>query len=69
MVKYKIIYDGEERDEVFETEELAEEYALYLRSCAGVGAEIMHMSNPGDYNEDSFENPEYEIEEFDDENN
>ena len=30
MAKYKIIFDGEEQDEVFRTEEDAEEYALYL---------------------------------------
>lgn len=68
MAKYKIIFDGEEEDEVFETEEEAEEYALYLCSCTRVGAETRHMSNPGDYeyDEDSFVDPEYEIEEIDD---
>ncbi len=67
MEKYKIIFDGEEQDEVFDTEEAAEEYALYLCSCTREGAEILHMSNPGDYDydEDSFENPDYEIVEFD----
>lgn len=69
MAKYKIIFDGEEQDEVFNTEEAAEEYALYLCSCTREGAEILHMSNPGDYDydEDSFEDPEYEIVELDDE--
>ena len=64
MAKYKIIFDCEEQDEVFSTEEAAEEYALYLCSCTREGAEILHMSNPGDYDydEDSFEDPEYEIE-------
>ena len=68
MAKYKIIFDGEEQDEVFRTEEAAEDYALYLCSCSRDGAEILHMSNPGgyDYDEDSFENPEYEIVEIDD---
>ncbi|MFR5648781.1 MAG: hypothetical protein ACLUDM_02835 [[Eubacterium] siraeum] len=67
MEKYKIIFDGEEQDEVFDTEEAAEEYALYLCSCTREGAEILHMSNPGDYDydEDSFEDPDYEIVEFD----
>lgn len=67
MTKYKIVFDGEEQDEVFDTEEAAEEYALYLCSCTREGAEILHMSNPGDYDydEDSFEDPDYEIVEFD----
>ena len=69
MAKYKIIFDGEEQDEVFSTEEDAEEYALYLCSCTREGAEILHMSTPGDYayDEDTFEDPEYEIVELDDE--
>ena len=46
MPRYKIIMqypDGvnEEQDEVFETEESAEEYANYLVSCSQVGAEIL----------------------------
>lgn len=67
MIKYKIIFDGEEEDEVFDSEEAAEEYALYLGSCCRTGAEILHMSNPGDYDydEDSFEYPDYEIIEVD----
>lgn len=63
MSKYKIIFDGEEEDDVFDDEESAEEYALYLCSCARTGAEILHMSNPGDYeyDEDDFEDSDYEI--------
>ena len=63
MEKYKIIFDGEEQDEIFATEEEAEEYALYLRSCSREGAEILHMSNPGDYeyDDENFDYPEYEI--------
>ncbi len=63
MAKYKIIFDGEEQDEVFDTEAAAEDYALYLCSCTEVGAETLHLSNPGDYDydEDAFESPEYEI--------
>ena len=62
---YKIImyFDGEgdEQDEVFNTEEEAEEYAVYLVGCSRTGAEILNMSNPGDYpyDEDTFEEPEY----------
>lgn len=61
--KFKIIFDGEEQDEEFDSEEEAEEYALYLRSCTRTGAETLHWSNPGDYeyNADTFEDPEYEI--------
>lgn len=68
MATFKIIFDDEEQDEVFSTEEDAEEYALYLCSCTRQGAEILHMSNPGDYDydEDTFEDPEYEIIEIDD---
>ena len=33
MARFKIIFDGEEQDEVFSTEEEAEDYALYLCSC------------------------------------
>jgi len=63
VAKYKVIFDGEEEDEIFNSEEEAEEYALYLCSCTNSGAEILHMSNPGDYDydEDSFEDPDYEI--------
>ncbi len=68
MSKFKIIFDGEEEDDIFDTEEAAEEYASYLCSCSREGAEILHMSNPGDhdYNEDDFEDPDYEIVEVDD---
>ena len=53
---------------MFTSESAAEEYALYLRSCSRTGAEILHMSNPGDYDydEDTFEPPDYEIVEDDD---
>ena len=67
MSKFKIIFDGEEEDDIFDTEEAAEEYADYLVSCTREGAEILHMSNPGDYDydEDDFDDPEYEIVEID----
>ena len=68
MAKYKIIVDGEEWDDVFDTEEEAEEHAAYLRSCAQSGAEILHWSNPGDYeyDEDTYEDIDCEIVEIDD---
>ena len=67
MTKYKVLFDGEMQDEVFDSYEAAEEYALYLCSCSRTGAEILNLSNPGDYpyDEDSFEDPEYEIIEVD----
>lgn len=68
MSIFKIIFNDEEQDEVFNTEEEAEEYALYLNSCSREGSEILHMSNPGDYDydEDTYEDPEYEVVEVDD---
>ncbi len=53
----------DEQDEIFDTEEEAEDYALYLKGCAQVGAEILHMSNPGDYPSDEAEEFSYRIEE------
>ena len=63
MPKFRIIFEGELQDEVFDTEEDAEEYALYLCSCSREGAEILNMSNPGDYDydENNWESPDYEI--------
>lgn len=71
IYKYRLIFpDGEvdECDEVFETEDEAREEALYSISCSRQGAEILHMSNPGDYeyDEDEYEDPTYEIIEIDD---
>ena len=71
MPRYKIIIqypDGvnEEQHEVFEPEENAEEYANYLVSCSQVGAEILNLSNPGDYPLDDYEDPDFEIIEIED---
>lgn len=68
MNKYKIIFENEEQDEIFDSEEEAEDYALYLISCTKQGAEILNMSNPGDYefDEENWEDPTYEIIEFED---
>ena len=65
MAKYKVIFNDEEQDEVFNSESAAEDYALYLVSCSKEGAEILHMSNPGDYDEDDYDD-DYEIVEVDD---
>lgn len=66
MKKYKIIFECEEEDEVFDSYDEAEEYALYLVSCYHTGGEILEMSNPGDYPYDPDDEPEYEIFEIDD---
>jgi hypothetical protein len=68
MSKYKIIFDGEEQDDLYDSEEDAEEYAAYLQSCSELGAEILNLSNPGDYDydEDDYEYPDYEIIEVED---
>ena len=67
MPKYQVLFDGELEDEVFNTQEDADEYGLYLQSCSREGAEILHLSNPGDYDydEDTFEAPDYEVVEVD----
>ena len=64
MSKYQVLFAGELDDEIFDREEDAEEHALYLSSCTKLGAEILHMSNPGDYDEDDYDD-EYEIIEID----
>ena len=66
MPKYKIVMkysDGtsEEEDDIFDSEEAAEEYALYLVGCCRDGAETLNLSNPGDYPIDEYEAPDYEI--------
>ena len=65
--KYKVVLDGEVQDEVFDTYEAADEYGGYLCGCAYVGAETLHMSNPGDYDfdPDDWESPDYEVIEAD----
>lgn len=61
MANYKIVFEGDEQDEVFSTYEDAEQYALYLISCYHTGGEILEMSNPGDYTYDPADAPKYEI--------
>ncbi len=53
--------------EFFDSEEEAEEAAIYAISCAKQGAEIFHMSNPGDYpyDESDYDDVEYSIVETD----
>lgn len=61
MSKYKIIFEGEELDEAFDTYEEADDYALYMVSCYHEGGEILELSNPGDYPYDPDDEPDYEI--------
>ncbi len=58
---FRVKINGYYEDEEFSTEEAAEEYARYLCACAREGAEILHLSNPGDYDADDYDEPEYEI--------
>ena len=60
MAKYRILFGNEYEDEIFDNEEDAEEYATYLSGCAKLGAEILHMSNPGDYDEDDYDD-DYQV--------
>ena len=64
MVQYAILWDTGDFDEMtFDTAEDAEDYALEACSAEREGAEILHMSNPGDYeyDEDTFEATGYRI--------
>ncbi len=63
--KFKLKFGGEMEDDIFDSYEKAEEYAGYLRGCESVGAEMLELSNPGDYPMDLFEASEYEIIEID----
>ncbi len=67
MANYKVVFEGEEDNEVFATYEGAKQHALYLVSCYHTGGEILEMSNPGDYPYDPYDEPEYEIIETDEE--
>ena len=70
MAKYKYVItfdDGEEMDsyemdeELFDSEEEAYDAAEYAVSCTNLGAEIDHMSNPGDYPDEDCGGTDIEI--------
>ena len=69
MSLFKVIMkyaDGEEEvDEVFETEEEADEYGSDCVSNYYEGGRILEMSNPGDYPFDEDEEVDYEVIEID----
>ncbi len=66
MPKYRVVFENEPDDELYDTEEEAEEAALEMCSNSRTGAEILHLSNPGDYDYDEDEEYEWYIEEVDD---
>ncbi len=55
MAKYKIVFGDECQNSLFDTEEEAEEYALYLAACMRAGAEILYRSKMGDRNKEDLE--------------
>ena len=65
MAKYKIFWpeSDEYEDEEFDSYDEAEEMAVYYSGCARLGAEMLNLSNPGDYpyDADDFDEPDYEI--------
>jgi len=52
----------DEQDEIFDSRQAAKDYGLYLVGCADVGAEILNMSNPGDYPLEEAEKLTFRIE-------
>ncbi|MBB4666436.1 hypothetical protein BKA24_001145 [Microbacterium marinum] len=64
---FKVVWDdGDEDDEVFETEQEAEAHAANEIDNYHAGAEVLHLSNPGDYDEDDpDDDPGYEVVEVD----
>lgn len=70
MTKYQVKYiysNGEEEfeDELFDTEEEAQEAGEYGCSCYHQGNEILNMSNPGDYPLSDDDDVDFEIIEVD----
>ncbi len=61
MAKYKIIFNGEEQDEVFNTYDAASNAANNMVAEYHEGGEILELSNPRDYSYDPTVEPEYEI--------
>lgn len=69
MTKYKVIDPFDDDDnEIFDTEEEAQDHISEMRSAQALGAQILSWDNPGEidyaYDEDTFEPAEYEIEEI-----
>lgn len=71
MPKYKVILyfpDGtkQECEDIFDTEEEAIEYGNDACGDYRTGAEILHLSNPGDYPLEDDDELDYEVIEIDD---
>ena len=71
VAMYKVVLhysDGtiEEEEEIFESEAVAKEHGSYMCACVDEGAEILNMSNPGDYPLEDACTAEYEVIEIDD---
>lgn len=74
MAKYKFVlyypdgteFDSTEDDLLYDDEQSAADMALYYISCYKTGGEILHLSNPGDYDEVSSDDVDYEVFEVDD---
>lgn len=66
MTKYQVKYiypDGTEEldDEIYGTYEEADDAGSYGCSCYMLGGEILHLSNPGDYDDpQESDRPTYE---------
>ena len=69
MYRLEIYEDGfeDEEKELFESEEEARDYMCQIESDCRTGAEVLHMSNPGDYpyDEDDDFSIDYDIIEVD----
>ena len=70
-MKYKVVMhypDGteEEEDELYDSEEQAEEAGCYSCSCYREGGENLNLSNPGDYPLDEDDDCDFEVIEVDD---
>jgi hypothetical protein len=57
------IFDWDE-EQIFDTEQEAEDYVDVVMSDMSAGAEVLHLSNPGDYPFSIAEDLNYEIEEI-----
>lgn len=69
MSKFKIIFDGYEEPEEYDTYEEAEEAADAMASNFQLGATLLYEMNPGDYEEENDGDGSYTIIKVDDDGN
>lgn len=62
MKKFRVICEGE-IEEVFDTEDEAQDYIMEMRNAYETGAEVLHLSNPLEYPEEGCGELDYYIEE------